>query len=432
MSNNAATGTQPRVSHGTQDDVAVRFAQKYSERFRYVAAWNRWHEWDGQRWRYENTLHSFDAARAMLRDVAKADAKDVAGVITLARADRLLAATPEQWDANPWLLGTPGGTVDLHTGELLRASADDYITKITAATPDGDCPIPRWRKFLRRITGGDVELMRYLQRVAGYALTGDTSEDALFFFWGLGANGKSVFIRTVTGIVGDYAKTTPMETFTATKNDRHPADLAALRGARLVTATESQADRSWDEAKIKLLTGGDKISARFMRQDFFEFTPQFKLMISGNHRPKIRNVDEAITRRMNLIPFAVTIPKAERDRKLSNKLEREWPGILAWMIEGCLQWQLDGLNAPEAVVEATDEYLTSEDTIQSWIDECCDTGSGMTASVTEAWVSFKNWAEQAREFIGSKRQFCQKLGEKGYPRYKGTHGMRGFKGLRVR
>jgi putative DNA primase/helicase len=320
MTNNAATGTQSRLSNGTQDGVANRFAEKYSERFRYVAAWNRWYEWDGQRWRYENTLHSFDAARAMLRDVAKADAKDVAGVITLARADRLLAATPEQWDANPWLLGTPGGTVDLRTGKLMLASPDDYITKITAATPDGNCPIPRWQSFLSRITGGDVELMRYLRRVAGYALTGDTSEDALFFLWGLGANGKSVFSGTVTGIVGDYAKTTPMETFTATKNDRHPADLAALRGARLVTATESQADRSWDEAKIKLLTGGDKIAARFMRQDFFEFTPQFKLMISGNHRPKIRNVDEAMTRRMNLIPFAVTIPVDQRDKNLSKKL----------------------------------------------------------------------------------------------------------------
>jgi len=338
---------------------------------------------------------------------------------------------PPTGGTDPWLLGTPGGTVDLRDGELREASPDDYITKITAVTPDRDCPIPRWDRFLRRITGGDVELQRFLQRVCGYALTGDTSEDALFFLYGTGANGKGVFMRTVISILGDYARTTPMETFTVAHGDRHPVDLAALRGARLVTATESQEGRRWDEAKIKLLTGGDKISALFMRQNFFEYTPQFKLMISGNHKPKIRSVDEAIRRRMNLIPFTVTIPEAERDQKLSAKLEEEWPGILAWMIDGCLQRQRDGLKPPAIVVEATEEYLTGEDVLLTWIDECCDTGSDMTASATAAWVSFKTWAAKAGEYVGSQRRFAQKLEEKGFPRYKGTHGRRGFRGLRV-
>ena len=183
------------------------------------------------------------------------------------------------------------------------------------------------------MTDGDHELVAFLQRVAGYALTGSTSAHALFFLYGTGANGKSVFVNTVAGILGDYHRTAPIETFTASSHERHPTDLAGLRGARLVTAVETEEGRRWAESRIKALTGGDKIAARFMRQDFFEFTPQFKLLIAGNHKPGLRSVDEAIRRRFNLIPFAVTIPDEERDENLTDNLKAEWPGILAWMIE---------------------------------------------------------------------------------------------------
>ena len=219
-------------------------------------------------------------------------AKTVAAVERLASADRRIAATVDQWDTDSSLLNTPGGTIDLRTGDMRPHAPGDYITKITAAAPGGECPT--WLEFLNRITGGDVELQAFLQRMAGYSLTGDTSEHALFFGYGTGANGKSVFVETLAGLLGDYHRMAPIETFTATIGDQHPTNLAGLRGARLVTAVETEEGRRWAESRIKQLTGGDKVAARFMRQDFFEFTPQFKLIIVGNHKPGLRSVDEAI------------------------------------------------------------------------------------------------------------------------------------------
>jgi putative DNA primase/helicase len=222
---------------------------------------------------------------------------------------------------------TPGGVIDLRSGEIHPHQPSDYMTNITAVAPNGACPL--WRKFLNRIFAGDAELIAFVQRVAGYTLTGSTREHAMFFGFGTGANGKSVLINTISGILGDYHRTAAIETFTASKFDRHPTDLAGLRGARLVTAIETEEGRRWDEAKIKALTGGDRIAARFMRQDFFEYLPGFKLVIAGNHKPSLRSVDESIRRRLNLLPFTVTIPPEDRDRDLPEKLKAEWPGILA-------------------------------------------------------------------------------------------------------
>jgi putative DNA primase/helicase len=224
--------------------------------------------------------------------------------------------------------------------------------------PGGDCP--RWLQFLDEITAGDTELQAYLRRVAGYCLTGITTEHVLFFCYGTGANGKSVFVNTLAGIWGDYAVVAPMETFTASKTDHHPTDLAMLRGARLVIAHETEAGRRWAESKIKTLTGGDRVAARFMRQDFFEFVRQFKLLIAGNHKPGLRGVDEAIRRRLHLIPFNVTIPESQRDPQLFDKLKPEWGGILQWAVDGCLEWQRTGLAPPAAVRKAIADYLASD------------------------------------------------------------------------
>src|SRR5262249_54056800 len=180
-------------------------------------------------------------------------------------------------------------------------------------------------------------------------------------------DGKSAYLNTLAGIMGEYHRTAPIETFTASSHDRHPTDLAGLRGARFVTATETEDGRAWAESRIKQMTGGDKIAARFMRQDFFEFVPQFKLLISGNHKPSFRGVDEAIRRRFLLLPFSVTVPEADRDPDLPEKLKAEWPGILTWMITGCLDWQEHGLGPPAAVLEATRTYLEAEDAFQLWL-----------------------------------------------------------------
>jgi putative DNA primase/helicase len=261
------------------------------------------------------------------------------------------AATIDQWDGDSWLINTPAGVVDLRTGQTRPHKLENYITKITAVAPGGAAP--RWREFLKRVTDGNEELIDYLQRMTGYCLTGSTQEHALFFLYGTGANGKSTFLNAITESMGDYHRTAPIETFTASNNDRHPTDLAGLRGARLVTANKTEEGRRWAESRIKTLTGGDKISARFMRQDFFEYIPQFKLIIAGNHKPGLRSVDEAIRRRFNLIPFTVTIPPEQRDENLGEKLKAELPGILAWMIQGCLDWQERGLDPPAIITDAT-------------------------------------------------------------------------------
>jgi putative DNA primase/helicase len=216
--------------------------------------------------------------------------------------------------------------------------------------------------FLDKITDKDTELQSYLQRVSGYCLTGSVKEHALFFLYGTGANGKSVFVNTLVGIWRDYAITVSTDMLMVSNTDRHPTEIARLRGVRLVVGNEVETGRTWAESKVKSLTGGDRLQGHYMRQDFFEFDPQFKLMIIGNNKPSLRGVDEAIRWRLHLIPFTVTIPAEERDRELPEKLKTEWPAILRWAIDGCLMWQRDGLNPPAKVVDATKNYLAAEDT----------------------------------------------------------------------
>lgn len=407
----------------SDEALALRFTAKHKDEARYVAPWGRWLLWDGSRWEVDVTMRAFDLARMIARvasaeaeakiAVVVASAKTVAAIIALARADRRHAATVDQWDGDPWLLNTPGGIIDLRTGAALAHDPGHYITKTTAVAPGGHCP--RWRQFLAEITSGNADLQAFLQRIAGYSLTGSTREHALFFAYGTGGNGKGVFLNTLTAILASYAAIAPMETFVATRHEGHPTDLAGLRGARLVASQETEQGRRWAESKIKALTGGDPISARFMRQDFFTFQPAFKLVIAGNHKPGLRGVDESIRRRFYLLPFTVTI--SEPDKELPDKLRPEWPGILQWAIDGCLEWQRVGLAAPAMVRQATDAYLASEDAIAQWIDECCACDRIYAERSASLFANWKNWAETAGEFVGSQNRFAQALEDRGFERF---------------
>ena len=328
-----------------------------------------------------------------------ASAKTVSAVERLARADRRLAATISQWDHDPWLLNTQTGVVDLRTGRIRTHAPIDYMTQICAVGPEGSCPT--WLTFLDRITNGDAELQSYLQRLAGYCLTGSTREEALFYGHGSGSNGKSKFLGAIGGMMADYHVVAPIETFTISSGEHHPTELAGATCARLVTSIETEQGRRWAESRIKQLTGGDPIAARFMRQDFFTYTPQFKLLIAGNHRPGLRSVNQAIRPRFNLIPFLVTIPEHERDLNFGERLRVEWPGILAWAIEGALQWQQLNLAAPECVRVATAEYLENEDAFTSWLDESCERKPGAWCLTTRLYASWRSWTEKAGEFPGS-------------------------------
>jgi len=424
---------------GTEDALALAFTRRYHRDWRYVAAWGRWLVWDGRRWRNEETLAATDLIRGVCRHAAlqadnpKLAAKlatsgTVGGVERLARADRRHAATTAEWDADPWLLNTPGGVVDLRTGRMRAHDRADRMTKITTATPGGDCPT--WRRFLAEVTGGDADLQAYLQRVSGYCLTGSTQEHALFFLYGTGANGKSVFVNTLATILGDYAASAPMDTFMEARGDRHPTDMAGLRGARFVSSIETEQGRRWAESKVKSLTGGDKISARFMRQDFFEFSPQFKLFVAGNHKPAIRNIDEAMKRRLHLIPFTITVPPERRDKHLQQKLLAERDGILAWALEGCLAWQrLGRLDPPPQVVAATEEYFEAEDALGRWLEERCVREANAKSLTAELFTDWKQWAEAAGEFVGSQRRFSDLLITRGVEKWRNAAGIRGFRGV---
>ena len=361
-----------------------------------------------------------------------ASAQVIAAVLKIAQADRSIARTADIWDADPWLLNTPAGMVDLRTGALSPHDRGARCTKITAVGPapdrDADCPL--WTRFLREITGGDAELQAYLQRAVGYCLTGSVREHALFFAHGPGGNGKGVFLNTIGAILGDYTIVASMDSFTATHTDRHPTDMAMLRGARLVTAQETEEGRRWAEARVKALTGGDPITARFMRQDFFTYRPQFKLFVAGNHKPSLRNIDDAIRRRLHLIPF--TFKPARPDRDLPEKLKPEWPAILTWAIQGCLEWQRVGLAPPPAVVEATAEYFAEEDAVGRWMEERCRRDANATATTHDLFADWREWCASTGEHVGTEKRFAQALIHRGCERWQHPKTRKmGFRGIEL-
>jgi putative DNA primase/helicase len=423
----------------TEDAIALAFVRERGGDLRFCHHAGKWYVWTGSRWHKEETRLAFDWARRTCReinaagDAVLAKAATAAAVERFAQADRVVAVTSAVWDVDPFLLGTPGGTVELKTGVLRPARQADFITRQTAVAPSKGAT-PLWQRFLEEVTLGDAELQRFLRQVAGYCLTGDVREHALFFVYGPGGNGKSVFLNVLAGVMGDYATTAAMDTFTASATDRHPTDLAMLQGARLVSASETEEGRAWAESRIKQMTGGDAIRARFMRQDFFEYRPQFKLVIGGNHKPVLRNVDDAARRRFNIIPF-VHKPKSP-DRQLEEKLKAEWPGILAWAIEGAIDWQQNGLVRPAVVSDATNEYFSEQDSVRQWIEEACETGRRSlcetTASLFAGWTAY---AHANGEQPGTTKWFSQALQRLGYEPVRDTPGQRkkrGFLGISLK
>lgn len=395
--------------------------------------------WDGTRWKRDATNALFDLVRGICRDVARsaepAKAKSIcsahtmSAVVKIVSADAQLAIDPERWDANPFLLNTPVGTVDLCSGKLSPHRREDFLTKMTLVGPSGDCPL--WLTFLDRVTASSSALQSFLQRVFGYCLTGDVREQVLFFLYGLGANGKSVFVNTLCNLLGDYATSVPIEVFMATGSDRHPTEIASMFGARVVSSFEVESGKRWAESRIKALTGGDKVSARWMRADFFSFRPTAKLLISGNHRPGLRSVDEAIRRRFRLIPFTVVIPPNERDLRLAEKLQQEWAGILAWAVAGCLEWQRQGLNPPEVALLATDSYLADEDVISRFVEERCILDDSFCSATSLLYAAWRDWMDFRGENPGSIRSFSQSLETVGLMRHRSAD-VRGFRGIALR
>jgi putative DNA primase/helicase len=390
----------------TEDALALRFSERHANDLRYIATKAQWLKWDGGRWYEEATYLAFDLARQSCRDDAQkygngkppdaaVSAKTIAAVERMAKADRRHATTIDQWDANDKFINADQQTFDLQTGEGRPPSPEDYITKKTAcpAAPRGT-PHPVWSAFLERIAP-DPELRDFLQRYVGYCGTGVTTEHKFAFAYGTGANGKSTFINTVASIFGDYATVADVATFIAASTERHPTDVAKLHGYRLVVAQETEKGRRWDETKIKTMTGGDKMTARFMRCDFFDFVPKFKLWIVGNHKPRLDSVDEAMRQRLLLVPFTVQIPPEDRDPALAEKLRAEWPAILRWAIDGCLEWQRIGLAPPPIVTQATEDYFNDQDLLGQWLEDCTEDGGPYAFTATgRLFASWKTWCDE--------------------------------------
>lgn len=471
---NLLSAIPDKVRKVTEDALARDFVSEDST-FRHNGQWSRWLFWTGNRWQIDYSMRPYNSARIFLRGVAndvsnrmfKLKAKDlpaamrledrqaaetsirydtersvkallsartIANVVMLSRSDPRVASDTDQWDRDPWVLNTPDGTVNLRTGALKPHDPKDYITKITAAGPKPGEP-KLWLKFLHTIFRGDASMVVYLQKVFGYCLVGETKEHEMYFGYGTGANGKGVTLNTIRDLLGDYGLEASIETFIINPSQRHPTELADLRGARLVTCGETDEGQRWAEARIKMLTGGDPVKARFMRQDFFQFTPQFKLFLAGNHKPRLANVDEAIERRFRLIPFTYTVPREDRDVDLGHKLREEWPQILQWAIEGCMLWQREGLTPPEAVASATRSYLSQEDAITAWFGDCLESDEKGFVYIKDLFASWRDWAMDAGEAIGTKRVLTRHLEDR-EPILKIFKGNRsegtGFRGVKIK
>jgi putative DNA primase/helicase len=421
----------------TEHGVALAFTEQFHDRLRYCHDAGSWYEWTGTHWRQDRKHAAFSFARQLVAHANReAEFKTQAvtgkaafagGVEKFAQRDPAHAVTAEDWDRDPFLLATPGGVVDLRTGRMRAAQPADMMTRTTAVAPSTQQPPDLWLRFLDETTGKDDALIDFLQRWCGYCLTGDTREHALLFGYGPGGNGKSVFLNTVARIMGDYATTAAMDTFTASHGDKHPTDLAMLRAARLVTASETEEGRAWAESRIKQMTGGDMITARFMRQDFFTYLPQFKLTIVGNHKPVLRNVDEAARRRFNIVPF--TRKPVNPDRELERKLQAEWPAILAWMIEGCLRWQENGLARPQVVADATAEYFETQDTIGRWLAERCIRDPQLEEKPGNLLADCKEWALKNGEEPPTPPQFRSAIEKLERVKYKMVRGVRTVQGM---
>lgn len=441
MPSATALGAQQDLApDDSEDAIADRFATQHGAEWKHVAQWGAWFRWTGQVWARDTTGGARELARMICRATASdcerpSEARRIASDRTIAASLRIAACDPRiatqtsDWDAHPMLLNTPMGIIDLDTGEMLPQDPALLLTQITTASATGDCPL--WRSFLGKITGGNKVLEAYLSRLAGYCMTGSTREQCFAFLHGDGANGKSVFLSTIAHVLGNYAATSTLDTFMSVRGTRHLTELAGLRAARLVMVPETEQGHSWAEGRIKTVTGGEKVRANFMRQDHFEFTPQFKLIIAGNHRPHLSGCGEAMRRRLHLVPFNVTIPASRRDPRLVEKLKGEMDGILRWMLTGCADWQRIGLAPPDCVLDAAREYFEDEDLVGQWIAENCKEAPQLRTTSKLLFANWKFWADQAGCAAGSTKSLGEALRQRGFRPVTVNRG-RGWSGLSPR
>jgi P4 family phage/plasmid primase-like protien len=426
---------------------AERFYHHQGDVFKYNTIFGKWFIWDGKRWAEDRTQTIVQMGMKEIRNIYKEAYKEedeekrkaiadharrsesksrLEAMISMAQS--FVPILPDSMDQDHWLFNCENGVIDLKTGELQPHKRELMMTKLSNVIYDPKADCPTWKKFLNDIfqdEKGNVkqETIDFLQKAVGYSLTGSSREQCLFFLYGTGRNGKSTFMNVIKEILGDYGKQTNAETFTVKKSERVNNDIAALKGARLVAATESEEGARLAESLVKQLTGGEPIQARFLHQEFFEYVPQFKIFFTTNHKPAIKGGDLGIWRRIRLVPFTVTIPDEKLDKDLPDKLRDEMPGILRWIVEGTLLWQREGLSMPDEVIEATNNYRDEMDTLGNFINELCVVSEKAKALSSELYQKYTAWCTENGEYELSKTKFNKKLEERGLKKCRDSRGI---------
>lgn len=442
-----------RLLPSSDIETARSFAERFKGQLHYVHAWKSWVSWDGSRWardsdekviRMAMTMHDEFEREAtaeqipdrraklfkLVRHLAKG--KTIREMVNLARA--MMPKASEDFDKDPALLNTPFGTVHLPTGDHFDNYPLHDISKSTTVAYDAEATCPTWDRFLFTIMGGNTALIDFLQRAVGYSLTGSTKERKAFILYGSGRNGKSTFLRTIQTALGDYATTASSNLIMSGRDEKTYNDLAALRGTRMVAASESGKGKAVDAGIFKLITGDENVSARFLYGEWFTFRPQFKLWLATNHRPDVDADDQALWDRIRLIPFTVRIPDSEVDDDLGKKLEAELPGILRWAVEGAVIWCREGLGNAEAVDEATREYRADADLLAEWIGECCETSSLTRYRTGLLYDSWRMYSKKRAPNMPAGRQseFVESMERKGFHRVTGGGNRSFLSGIQLR
>jgi putative DNA primase/helicase len=431
----------PRTEQGN----VQRFVDQFGHEFRYDRVGKRWLKWDGQRWAKDQTGAVYQAVATACDNILDEEVRNapsdseknawyshwrqsqswrgIDNAVKLAATHPKLVVLPEALDRQKWALNVENGVLLLHRNhqvdgqvQLLAHDPGLLLTRLAPVEYDPTARCPRFLRFLVEIFDHKREVIRYVQRALGYCLTGDTREQCFFMPYGLGMNGKSTLLNVVRGILGDYAMSTPATTFTsADRSDHGPRnDLARLKGARVVTAIELEHGKKLAESLVKTVTGRDAIAARFLFGEYFEYQPEFKLWLATNAKPKVRGTELAMWRRIHLIPFHHTIKPEDCVANMEEVLLHEASGILNWMIEGCYAWQDEGLNPPQSVKQATEEYRHEQDVLYGFLEECCTIAPNASCETRNLYEAYHDWANEHGEEPLSERKFTEYLTERGY------------------
>jgi putative DNA primase/helicase len=428
--------TFPRTDAGN----AELFAAMYRDELRFDCGRRRWLIWAGHWWVEDQSARVLQMAKGAARkrhcvkglsekelqkEVAWAHTSEfrprLEAALKIAESELTLATAGNQWDANPWLLGTRNGVVDLRTGKLCAGKQSDYMTMHSDVPYDIEATCPRWLGFLNDVFSNDQELVEYVHRAVGYSLTGDTREQVAFLCHGVGANGKSTFLEVLGSVLGDYAYPLPFSAFELNARSAIPNDIAALPGRRFVTALETNESAPLNEARLKLLTGSDAVSARLLYKEWFSFVPMAKFWLATNHKPPVTDDSPGFWRRIRLIPFLEQFVGTRDDQHLMAKLKAESPGILRWAVEGCLKWQKQGLGLPSVVRAASEAYRAETDHVGAFLDDRCEIAPDASIPAGSLWDEYVGWTTENHERQLDRRAFSARLEGKGFCKQRVGH-----------